>query len=64
MRPQNIGFDEFYCYYPAPKELSQAFDERRYPDPVLNPERLAMLKASGASEALIHGFKGGATTEV
>lgn len=64
MRPQDVGFDEFYGYYPAQKELSQAFDERRYPDLVLNPERLAMLKATGASEALIHGFKGGETTEV
>jgi arylsulfatase len=64
MRPQDIGFDEFYGYYPAQKELSQAFDERRYPDLVLNPERLAMLRATGASEALIHGFKGGETIEV
>ncbi len=64
MRPQDVGFDEFYGYYPAQKELSQAFDERRYPDLVLNPERLAMLRATGASEALIHGFKGGETTEV
>jgi arylsulfatase len=64
MRPQDIGFDEYYGYYPAQKELSQAFDKRRYPDLVLNPERLAMLRATGASEALIHGFKGGMTTEV
>lgn len=64
MRPQDIGFDEFYGYYPAQKELSQAFDARRYPDLVLNPERLEMLRETGASEALIHGFKGGETTEV
>ena len=64
MRPQDIGFDEFYGYYPAQKELSQAFDKRRYPDLVLNPERLAMLRETGASEALIHGFKGGKTKEL
>ncbi len=64
MRPHDIGFDEYYGYYPAQKELSQAFDKRRYPDLVLNPERLAQLRATGASEALIHGFKGGATQEV
>ena len=46
MRPHDVGFDEFYGYYPAQKELSQAFDERRYPDLVLNPERLLMLKAT------------------
>jgi arylsulfatase len=64
MRPQDIGFDEYYGYYPAQKELSQAFDKRRYPDLVLNPERLEMLRATGASEALIHAFKGGETKEV
>ncbi len=64
MRPHEIGFDEYYGFYPAQKELSQAFDKRRYPDLVLNPERLAMLRATGASEALIHGLKGGPAREV
>ncbi|MEW5963887.1 MAG: arylsulfatase [Pseudomonadota bacterium] len=64
MRPHDVGFDEFYGYYPAQKELSQAFDKRRYPDLVLNPERLEMLRATGASEALIHGLKGGKTEVV
>lgn len=64
MRPHEVGFDEFYGYYPAQKELSQAFDKRRYPDLALNPERLKMLRDSGSSEALIHGIKGGATREV
>lgn len=64
MRPHDVGFDEFYGFYPAQKELSQAFDKRRYPDLVLNPERLAALRAEGGSEALIHGWKGGRTEEV
>ena len=64
MRPHDVGFDEFYGYYPASQELSKAFDERRYPDLALNPERLEMFWASGASDALIHGFKGGETIEV
>ena len=64
MRPHEVGFDEFFGYYPAQKELSQAFDKRRYPDLVLNPERLEMLRATGASDALIHGFKGGRTVTV
>ncbi|MFC5593281.1 arylsulfatase [Lysobacter niastensis] len=63
MRPHDVGFDEFYGFYPAQKELSQAFDKRRYPDLVLNPERLAALRAEGGSEALIHGWKGGKTEE-
>lgn len=64
MRPHDVGFAEFYGYYAAQKELSQAYDKRRYPDLVLNPERLEMLRRTGASEALIHGFKGGKTKEV
>lgn len=64
MRPQDVGFDEFYGHYQAEKELTQAFDKRRYPDLVLNPERLEMLRKTGASDGLYHGFKGGATTEV
>ena len=64
MRPHEVGFDEYYGYYPAQKELSQAFDKRRYPDLVLNPDRLAMLRAEGGSVALIHAVKGGATRQV
>ena len=64
MRPHDVGFDEFYGYYQAEKELTQAFDKRRYPDLVLNPERLEMLRKTGASDGLYHGFKGGATTQV
>ncbi|MGE0054371.1 MAG: arylsulfatase [Hyphomicrobium sp.] len=64
MRPHDIGFDEFYGFYEAEKEISQGVDKRRYPDLVLNPERLAMLRATGSSDALIHGFKNGKTTEV
>ena len=47
MRPHDVGFDEFYGYYPASKELSKAFDKRRYPDLALNPERLEMLRHGG-----------------
>lgn len=64
MRPQDVGFDEFYGYYQAEKELTQAFDKRRYPDLVLNPERLEMLRRTGASDGLYHGLKGGKTEQV
>ncbi len=63
MRPHDVGFDEFYGYYSAQKEISQVVDKRRFPDLVLNPERLAMIEASTESE-LIHGFKDGRTEEV
>jgi arylsulfatase len=64
MRPHDVGFDEFYGFYEAEKEISQGVDKRRYPDLVLNPERLAMLRKTGASESLVHGFKGGDTRDV
>jgi arylsulfatase len=47
-----------------PRRRSQGVDKRRYPDLVLNPERLEMLRKTGSSTALVHGFKGGATTNV
>lgn len=64
MRPHDVGFDEFYGFYEAEKEISQGVDKRRYPDLVLNPERLAMLKKTGSSESLVHGWKGGKTEDV
>jgi len=64
MRPHDIGFDEFYGFYEAEKEISQGVDKRRYPDLVLNPERLEMLRRTGASDSLVYGFKGGATSDV
>ncbi len=42
----------------------QSYDKRRYPDLVLNPDRLEMLRKTGASDALIHGMKGGKTEEL
>lgn len=64
MRPHDVGFDEFYGYYGAQKEITQGVYKARYPDLVLNPERLAMLGKTGASVSLVHGFKGGETTGV
>jgi arylsulfatase len=64
MRPHDIGFDEYYGYYPAQKEISQRFDVRRFPGLVLNPERLAAFEAVGPTDFLTHGFKGGKTEEL
>lgn len=64
MRPHDIGFDEYYGYYPAQKEISQRFDARRYPGLVLNPKRLAAFEAVGPADHLTHGFKGGKTEEL
>ncbi len=64
MRPHDVGFDEFYGYYPAQKEISQSVDPRRYPDLVLDPERSSAYEEMGMGHSLIHGFKGGETEEV
>lgn len=64
MRPHDVGFDEFFGYYGAQKELTQQFDKRRYPDLALDSEKLAAYRAIGANDALVHGFKGGATETV
>ncbi|GJM04579.1 MAG: hypothetical protein DHS20C09_05700 [marine bacterium B5-7] len=30
MRPHDVGFDEYYGYYPAQKEITQGIDSRRF----------------------------------
>jgi arylsulfatase len=64
MRPQDVGFDEYFGYYTTQKEMSQVHDPRRYPDLALDPEKRARYEEAATSNALIHGFKGGETTEI
>lgn len=59
MRPFDVGFDEFYGYYGAEKEISQEFDKRRYPDLVLDSFKLDAYHKSGAAKDLVYGKKGG-----
>ncbi|TWU10254.1 Arylsulfatase [Allorhodopirellula heiligendammensis] len=61
MRPHDVGFDEFYGYYPAQKEISQRIDSRRFPGLVLDPQRLAAFEGVGPDDHLTHGFKDGET---
>ena len=64
MRPFEVGFDEFYGFYGAQKEISQEFDERRYPDLVLDPEKLAAYHALGGDIDLVTARKGDTEAEV
>jgi arylsulfatase A-like enzyme len=64
MRPHEVGFDEFFGYYGAQKETSQAVDPARYPDLVLDQEKLSRYKDLGENHSLVHGFKSGKLTEV
>lgn len=64
MRPHDVGFDEYYGYYRAQKEYVQAYDKRRYPDLVLDAEKLAKYQAIEQSQGLVHGLKGGKTEDL
>ncbi|MEE2707251.1 MAG: arylsulfatase [Planctomycetota bacterium] len=64
MRPHDVGFDEFYGYYPAQKEISQRVDPRRYPDLVLDKEKFAAFEGIAPDDHLNHGLKGGKTEKV
>ena len=59
MRPHDVGFDEFYGFYGAQKEITQSVHEMRYPDLVLDPDKLARYRAIGANHDLIYGLKDG-----
>ena len=63
-RPHDVGFDEFYGYYPAQKEISQDVDPRRYPDLVNDAEKYAAFESVAPDDHLVHGFKGGRTEEL
>lgn len=64
MRPQDVGFDEFYGYYRAQKEYVQGYDKRRYPDLLLDKEKHDKYLAIEQSPGLEHGFKEGDTKVV
>ena len=53
LSPQDVGFDEFYGYYPAQKEVSQRVDPRRYPDLVFDEEKLADFEGIAPDAHLI-----------
>ncbi|MGF1905900.1 sulfatase-like hydrolase/transferase [Aliivibrio salmonicida] len=58
MRPVDVGFDEFQGYYASQKELTQQFDERRYPDLVLDKEKAQRFKTVGGKIDMYHAAKG------
>lgn len=61
MRPHDVGFDEYYGYYPAQKEITQGIDSRRFPDLVLNEQLMKAFETIRPANHLTHGFKGGKT---
>ena len=64
MRPHDIGFDQFYGYYPAQKEISQRVDGRRYPSLIHDKKMMAAFENLGIGHHLVHGWKNGRTEKV
>lgn len=64
MRPHEVGFDEHFGYYGAQKEMSQAVDPSRYPDLVLDRDKLARYEGLGEDHSLVHAFRDGRYREV
>jgi arylsulfatase len=64
MRPHDVGFDEFYGFYPAQKEVSQRVDARRYPSLLHDKKMMAAFEGLGIGHHLVHGWKGGRTENV
>lgn len=64
MRPHDVGFDEFYGFYKAQKEYTQAYDQRRFPDLVLDEDKLARYQSIGSSNDLIYGLADGTTETI
>ncbi len=64
MRPHDVGFDEYFGFYPAQKEITQSLDARRYPDLVLDESRMRAYEAIAPEDHLVHGFKGGRTEKL
>lgn len=63
MRPHDVGFDEFYGFYKAQKEYTQDVYQMRFPDLVLDQDKLERYRAIGSDNDLVRGLKDG-TTEV
>jgi arylsulfatase len=64
MRPHDVGFDEFYGFYKAQKEYTQDIYEGRFPDLVLDADKLARYRAIGSNNDLIYGLADGTTETV
>jgi arylsulfatase A-like enzyme len=59
MRPHEVGFEEFYGFYGAQKEITQGFDAHRYPDLVTRTESMAAYDELGNEIDLVHGWSDG-----
>ena len=59
MQPQDVGFDKFHGFLSVVSEYTQYMDIGKYPQLMLNPERLATFKSLSKYNAIVEGEKGG-----
>jgi arylsulfatase len=58
MQPQDVGYDEFHGFLSVVSEYTQYMDIAKYPQLMLNPDRLATFKSLSNYNAVVEGRKG------
>jgi arylsulfatase len=59
MQPQDVGYDEFHGFLSVVSEYTQYMNIAKYPQLMLDPERLATFKGLSEYNAVVEGKKGG-----
>jgi arylsulfatase len=59
MQPQDVGYDEFHGFLSVVSEYTQYMDIAKYPQLMLDPDRLATFKGLSEYNAIVEGKKGG-----
>lgn len=59
MQPQDVGYDEFHGFLSVVSEYTQYMDIAKYPQLMLDPERLKTFKNLSEYNAVVEGKKGG-----
>jgi arylsulfatase A-like enzyme len=59
MQPQDVGYDEFHGFLSVVSEYTQYMDIAKYPQLMLDPDRLATFKGLSVYNAIVEGKKGG-----
>lgn len=58
MQPQEVGFDKFHGFLSVVSEYTQYMNLAKYPQLMLDPERLATFKGLSEYNAIVDGTKG------
>jgi arylsulfatase len=58
MQPHQVGYDEFHGFLSVVSEYTQYMDAAKYPQLMLNPDRLKTFKSLSEYNAIVEGKKG------